>query len=115
MSACGSLFTNAGSPPPRPVSQNAHRLSGLLDSPDLLDAARLARSYGGKFEWRVELDSPESVRRDVLMDLSGIPSLDDEWLSEEITMSKWSAARLPPEGSCAGARPTPASGGTANV
>jgi pimeloyl-ACP methyl ester carboxylesterase len=51
-------------------------------------------SYGGEFVWRAALEDPERVASIVLMDSSGYPRLDEDWLSEELQMRENSLADL---------------------
>ncbi len=46
----------------------------------------VGQSYGGEFAWRTAVEHPELVRRLVLMNSSGVPRKDDEWLPEEKAM-----------------------------
>lgn len=46
----------------------------------------VGQSYGGEFAWRMAADRPDLVRRLVLMNSSGVPRRDDEWLPEEEAM-----------------------------
>lgn len=46
----------------------------------------VGQSYGGEFAWRMAVDRPDLVRRLVLMNSSGVPRRDDEWLPEEEAM-----------------------------
>lgn len=68
-------------------------VSGFLDALDLRDVTLVGQSYGGEFAWRAALDRPQRVARVVLMNSSGVPRHDDEWLPEEVKMREWSVAR----------------------
>lgn len=51
-------------------------------------------SYGGEFVWRAALLDPERVASIVLLDSSGYPRRDEDWLSEETLMRENSLADL---------------------
>lgn len=51
-------------------------------------------SYGGEFVWRAALDDPARVASIVLLDSSGYPRRDEDWLSEEVQMRESSLADL---------------------
>ncbi len=68
-------------------------VSAFLDMLDLNDVTLVGQSYGGEFAWRAALDRPERVTRVVLMNSSGVPRRDDEWLPEELKMRAWRLAR----------------------
>ena len=65
----------------------------FLESLDLRNVTLVGHSYGGEFAWRCALDAPERVGRLVLIDSSGPPRRDGEWMSEEEKMRDWSIAR----------------------
>lgn len=49
-------------------------------------------SYGGEFVWRAALLDPDRVASIVLLDSSGYPRRDQDWLSEEVEMRENSLA-----------------------
>jgi pimeloyl-ACP methyl ester carboxylesterase len=49
-------------------------------------------SYGGEFAWRTALNAPELIASLVLLDSSGYPRRDGDWLSEEVLMRENSLA-----------------------
>jgi len=51
-------------------------------------------SYGGEFAWRAALDAPERIASLVLIDSSGYPRRDGDWLSEEVQMRENPLAKL---------------------
>lgn len=69
-------------------------VSGFLATLDLRNVTLVGQSYGGEFAWRAALDSPDRVSKLVLMNSSGIPRKDDEWLPEEVKMRDWGVARI---------------------
>lgn len=68
-------------------------VSAFLDALALTDVTLAGQSYGGEFAWRAALDRPQRVARVVLMDSSGVPREDGEWLPEEVKLREWSVAR----------------------
>ena len=71
----------------------ADYVAGALAALGLADVCLIGHSYGGEFVWRAALDHPELVSRVVLVDSSGYPRRDDEWLPEEVKMREWWIAR----------------------
>ncbi len=67
---------------------------GFLDALDLRDVTLVGQSYGGEFAWRAALGRPERVARVVLMNSSGAPRRNGEWLPEEVKLREWSIAKL---------------------
>ncbi len=65
-----------------------------LDALGLSNVTLVGQSYGGEFAWRLAVDRPDLVGRLVLMDSSGLPRQDDEWMSEEVKMREMSIATL---------------------
>jgi pimeloyl-ACP methyl ester carboxylesterase len=61
-------------------------IASALRALDLGPVDLVAHSYGGEFAWRMALDSPELVRRLVLIDSAGMPRNANEWLPEEEAM-----------------------------
>lgn len=68
-------------------------VNAFLDALDLTEVTLAGQSYGGEFAWRAALDRPQRVARVVLMDSSGVPRKDGEWLPEEVKLREWSVAR----------------------
>jgi pimeloyl-ACP methyl ester carboxylesterase len=50
-------------------------------------------SYGGEFAWRAALNAPELIHSLALLDSSGYPRRDGDWLSEEVLMRENSLAQ----------------------
>jgi pimeloyl-ACP methyl ester carboxylesterase len=71
----------------------ADQVRSFLERQDLRDVTLVGHSYGGEFAWRAALDAPERVSKLVLIDSSGPPRRDGEWMSEEEKMREWSVAR----------------------
>lgn len=69
-------------------------VAGFLDALDLRGVTIVGQSYGGEFAWRAALARPERVARVVLIDSSGVPRRDDEWLPEEVKLREWKVAKL---------------------
>ncbi len=67
-------------------------VAGAIAGLGLRDVVLVGNSYGGEFAWRAALDHPELVGRLVLLDTSGHPRADDEWLPEEVAMREMSLA-----------------------
>lgn len=72
----------------------ADHVAGSLDALELGGVTLVGNSYGGEFCWRVAADRPDLVDRLVLIDCSGLPRSDDQFLPEEVKMREWSVARL---------------------
>ncbi|QDV08042.1 Lipase 3 precursor [Planctomycetes bacterium Poly30] len=72
----------------------ADHVAASLQAFGLEGVTLVGNSYGGEFCWRVAADHPELVARLVLIDSSGLPRTDDQFLSEEVKMREWSVARL---------------------
>ena len=53
---------------------------------DLEPAHLVGSSYGGEFVWRAALDAPELFASVTLIDSSGFPRADGDWLPEEVEM-----------------------------
>lgn len=51
-------------------------------------------SYGGEFAWRAALNDPASIASLVLLDPSGYPRADGDWLPEEVEMREHPLAKL---------------------
>lgn len=71
----------------------ADHVRTFLEALDLRDVTLVGHSYGGEFAWRCALDVQARVARLVLIDSSGPPRRDGEWMSEEQKMRDWSIAR----------------------
>jgi len=87
----GMLGDAAG---PFPFQRCADHVAASLDALRLSGVTLVGNSYGGEFCWRVAADRPDLVERLVLIDCSGLPRSDDEFLPEEVKMREWSVARL---------------------
>lgn len=87
----GMLGDAAG---PFPFQRCADHVAASLDALELRGVTLVGNSYGGEFCWRVAADRPDLVDRLVLIDCSGLPRSDDQFLSEEVKMREWSVARL---------------------
>ncbi|MEE2941441.1 MAG: alpha/beta hydrolase [Planctomycetota bacterium] len=87
----GMLGDAAG---PFPFQRCADHVAASLDALGLSGVTLVGNSYGGEFCWRVAADRPDLVERLVLIDCSGLPRSDDEFLPEEVKMREWSVARL---------------------
>ncbi|MEM9799973.1 MAG: alpha/beta hydrolase [Planctomycetota bacterium] len=61
---------------------------------DLEEVTLVGNSYGGEFCWRAALDHADRIARLVVIDSSGLPRAEHEFLSEEVKMREWSVARL---------------------
>lgn len=72
--------------------RGADWVAAFLEGKGLRDATVVGHSYGGEFVWRAAVDHPELVGRVVLVDSSGVPRRDDEWLSEEVAMREMALA-----------------------
>lgn len=66
----------------------------FLAALDLRDVTLVGQSYGGEFAWRAALGAPQRVARVVLLNSSGVPRREGEWLPEEVKLREWSVARL---------------------
>jgi pimeloyl-ACP methyl ester carboxylesterase len=64
----------------------ADHLARALRALDLGPVILVGHSYGGEVAWRAALDHPELVASLVLVDSSGLPRADHEWLPEELAM-----------------------------
>ena len=71
---------------PRTFQECADVLGATLAHLGAEPAIVVAQSYGGEVAWRMALDRPDLVARLVLVDSSGYPRRDDEWLPEEEVM-----------------------------
>ncbi len=69
-------------------------IAAFLARIDARDAVVVGNSYGGEFVWRAALDQPERIGAVVLLDTSGFPRNDDEWLPEEEAMREMSLAYI---------------------
>lgn len=72
----------------------ADHVAAALHAFELEGVTLVGNSYGAEFCWRVAVDHPDLVARLVLIDSSGLPRTDDQFLSEEVKMRDWSVARL---------------------
>ena len=72
--------------PPYSFQRCADWVAGVIAGLGLRDVVLVGNSYGGEFVWRAALDRPDLVGRVVLLDTSGHPRADDEWLPEEVAM-----------------------------
>jgi pimeloyl-ACP methyl ester carboxylesterase len=59
----------------------------------LKDVTLVGNSYGAEFCWRAAADHPDLIARLVLIDSSGLPRSQDQFLSEEVKMRDWAIAR----------------------
>ena len=87
----GMLGDAAG---PFPFQRCADHVAASLDALELGGVTLVGNSYGGEFCWRVAVDRPDLVDRLVLIDCSGLPRSDDQFLPEEVKMREWGVARL---------------------
>lgn len=71
----------------------ADQIRSFLEHQNLREVTLVGHSYGGEFAWRAALDAPERVAKLILIDSSGPPRRDGEWMSEEEKMREWSIAR----------------------
>lgn len=78
--------------PPYSFQRCADWVAGALHGLGLRDVVLVGNSYGGEFVWRAALDHPDRIGRVVLLDSSGYPRADDEWLPEEEAMRGMSLA-----------------------
>jgi pimeloyl-ACP methyl ester carboxylesterase len=78
--------------PPYSFQRCADWLAAFLEHKNLRDAIVAGNSYGGEFVWRAALDHPDRIDQVVLLDSSGFPRNDDEWLPEEVAMREMSLA-----------------------
>ena len=60
----------------------------------VVDAADADRLREARDAFRGALDHPDLISRLVLIDSSGLPRTDEQFLSEEVKMREWSVARL---------------------
>ncbi|MBL6755792.1 MAG: alpha/beta hydrolase [Planctomycetes bacterium] len=72
----------------------ADHVAATLRALGLEGVTLVGNSYGGEFCWRAALDHPDLISRLVLIDSSGLPRTDEQFLSEEVKMREWSVARL---------------------
>ncbi|MGK0480695.1 MAG: 3-oxoadipate enol-lactonase [Planctomycetota bacterium] len=77
-----------------PFQRCADHVAASLDAFGLKGVTLVGNSYGAEFCWRVAVDRPDLVARLVLIDSSGLPRTEDQFLSEEIKMRDWSVARF---------------------
>ncbi len=77
-----------------PFQRCADYLASVLEAFDLKAVTLVGNSYGAEYCWRAAADHPDRIARLVLIDPSGLPRADDEYLSEEVKMREWSVARL---------------------
>lgn len=80
---------------PYPFQRCADFVGAALAALGLEDVVLVGNSYGGEFCWRAALDHPDRIGRLVLIDTSGLPRTEEQFLSEELKMRNWGlAARL---------------------
>lgn len=87
----GMLGTAEG---PFPFQRCADHVVGSLEALELRDVTLVGNSYGAEFCWRAAVDRPDLVARLVVIDGSGLPRAEDEFLPEEVQMRERSVARL---------------------
>lgn len=78
---------------PFPFQRCAEFVASALEALDLRGVTLVGNSYGGEFCWRAAVDRPDLVGRLVLIDSSGLPRSEDQFLSEEVKMRDWAVAR----------------------
>lgn len=71
----------------------AEYVAEVLRALGLSGVTLVGNSYGGEFCWRTAVDHPELVGKLVLIDSSGLPRSEEEFLSEEVKMRDWPVAR----------------------
>ena len=71
----------------------ADYVTKVLQALNLSGVTLVGNSYGGEFCWRTAVDHPELVGKLVLIDSSGLPRTEEQFLSEEVKMRDWSVAR----------------------
>ncbi|MBK8979040.1 MAG: alpha/beta hydrolase [Planctomycetes bacterium] len=69
-------------------------IAAALRALGLRDVCLVGQSYGGEFAWRCALDHPDLVGRLVLIDSSGYPRADGDWLPEEVVMRQNALASI---------------------
>lgn len=79
---------------PFPFQRCAEHVIASLETLGLSGVTLVGNSYGGEFCWRAALDRPDLISKLVLIDCSGLPRTDDQFLPEEVKMREWSVARL---------------------
>jgi pimeloyl-ACP methyl ester carboxylesterase len=85
----GTTRTEAG---PYSFQRCADWIAAALDALGLREVVLVGQSYGGEFAWRVAVDRPDLCAKLVLIDSSGLPRGDDEWLPEEVDMREMGLA-----------------------
>ncbi|MEM1448622.1 MAG: alpha/beta hydrolase [Planctomycetota bacterium] len=79
---------------PYPFQRCADFVAAAIEVLGLEGVTLVGNSYGAEFCWRAAVDRPDLVGKLVLIDSSGLPRAEDEFLSEEVKMREWSVARL---------------------
>ncbi|MEM9380848.1 MAG: alpha/beta hydrolase, partial [Planctomycetota bacterium] len=79
---------------PYPFQRCADFVASAIEALGLEGVTLVGNSYGAEFCWRAAVDRPDLVGKLVLIDSSGLPRAEDEFLSEEVKMREWSVARL---------------------
>jgi pimeloyl-ACP methyl ester carboxylesterase len=71
---------------PKTFQECADFIAAVADALELMPSIVVGHSYGGEVSWRLALDRPDLLEALVLVDSSGYPRQDDEWLPEEQAM-----------------------------
>lgn len=87
----GIAPANAG---PYPFQRCADFVADSIEALGLEGVTLVGNSYGAEFCWRAAVDRPDLIGKLVLIDSSGLPRTDDQFLSEEVKMREWSVARI---------------------
>jgi len=78
---------------PYPFQRCADFVANSIDGLGLENVTLVGNSYGAEFCWRAAADRPDLISKLVLIDSSGLPRTEDQFLSEEVKMRDWSVAR----------------------
>ncbi len=83
----------APDPGPASFDRCARFIVAALEALELSNVHLVGSSYGGEFVWRAALLAPDRIGSVSLIDSSGFPRRDEDWLPEEIAMREMSLAR----------------------
>ena len=83
-----------GDAAPYDFDRCARFVSAALGALGLERAHLVGNSYGGEIAWRAALEAPERVASLTLINSSGYPRRDEDWLSEEVQMRENPLAKI---------------------
>lgn len=76
-----------------PFQRCADHVASAIEALGLDGVTLVGNSYGAEFCWRAAADRPDLISKLVLIDSSGLPRTEDQFLSEEVKMRDWWVAR----------------------